>query len=75
MKLRTAIRKADGVYVQASYCGTPIRFRVSKAEALRVISRDTIDLDQDLDDEDHWSQDDGCNPFWSDDNDLVLSYT
>jgi len=74
MKLRTAIRKADGVFVQASYIGTPIRFRVSKAEALRVISRFTIDLDQDLDDEDHWSYDEGCNPFWIY-NDLVLSYT
>ena len=74
MKLRTAIRKAKRVFVQASYNGTPICFHVSKAEVLRVLATETRDLDLDLDDEDNWSLDEGCHPYWIRNN-LILSYT
>ena len=71
MKLRSAIHAADKVFVQASHCRTPIRFRVAKTEVYRVV--DDYYLDADLG-SDVWSMDDELYPFWVR-NSLVLSYT
>jgi hypothetical protein len=68
MKLRTAIHAADKVFIQASNCGTPIRFKVAKKEVNRVV--DDYYLDADLG-SDVWS---GNEVFWVKNN-LVLSYT
>ena len=72
MKLRQAVGAADKVFVQASNCGTPIRFRLHQVEVYRVV--ETYYLESDLNDENVWSDDEGLNPFWEG-NDLILSYT
>jgi len=72
MKLKTAIHAADKVFIQASFTGVPIRFRVSKAEVYRVV--DAYYLDADLNEEDVWSDDEGLSPLWIK-NDLILSFT
>ena len=71
MKLRTAIHAADKVFIQASNCGTPIRFRVAKAEVYRVVSPYFLDADLGAD---VWSDDEGLAPFWIG-PDLILSFT
>jgi hypothetical protein len=77
MKLRTAIKKSTRVFVQASCNGTPIKFQVSKKEALLKLSGFHNYLDEDLDKEENdfiWSISEGLFPFWSE-NDLILSFT
>ena len=83
MKLRTAIRKANQVYISASCCGNPIYFQVSKLEVLRVLSsqglHELLDghLPMSVDDEvesDIWSWDEGLMPLWNG-KDLKLRFT
>ncbi|MAH80853.1 MAG: hypothetical protein CMP39_04160 [Rickettsiales bacterium] len=73
MKLRTAIRKSTRVFVTTSCAGTPTSFQVSKMEVKRVLSGFTNLIDEDLNDENAWSQDDGCYPYWEG-NDLYLTF-
>ena len=74
MKLRTAIKKSNRVFIQASCGGTPIRFQVLKKEAVIELSGFHSYIDEDLDDDSIWSEDQGCCPTW-DGNDLILSFT
>jgi len=83
MKLRTAIRKANQVYIIASCSGQHIYFQVSKAEVLRVLGDKVFDefldahLPMSVDDEvesDIWSWDDGMMPQWSGNN-LTLRFS
>ena len=83
MKLRTAIRKANQVYIIASCSGQHIYFQVSKAEVLRVLGDKVFDefldahLPMSVDDEvesDIWSWDEGLMPLWNG-KDLKLRFT
>ena len=74
MKLRTAIRKANKIFITATCGSSLLDFQISKKEIAHVMGGFINLIDKNLDDEDAWSRDGGCYPYWLN-NDLILSFT